>query len=310
LPGKGENTKIQGFDKPTGRLLWETPAGHSHQISPIVSAKSEKGKSVPVVVAKHPTEAQKAIFIRVGDGKVLGEVDLPQIEGQHKGGTLAAKRFREDMFLANLYTQFGPGTPTLAFRLRLTGSDTVKGEEVYRIWMKSDMKKPEASRRGIISDCMVAVTDTHAISGTDIYSLDDGRLVGSVGFDYRRQCKLTRHGAPIVAGKYLFLTLESDGNSPNSRQRSDRRAIGRYAVVDIGDPAKPKVVSDANFLGYRDPPADFIVKEYFSEFDPLDFAGCYKGSQSAFSLEMGGPIPAGDKVFIQSTAYLYCLCAH
>jgi hypothetical protein len=307
--GKDPGVRLQGFDKQTGRLLWETPAGLSHHIFPIVTAKSADGKSVPVAVVKHPSEAFKVIFIRVGDGKVMGEVVLPSTEGQYKGGTLAAKRFREDMFLANLYTQFGPSTPTLAFRLRLTGPDAVTAEEVWRTWMQCDMKNPEARRRGLMGDTMVAVTDKHIFTGKEIYNLEDGRYVGSVGFDYRRQVKTSRSGASLVAGKYLFLTLESDGNSPNARTRSDKRAIGRYAVVDVSDPTKPKPLSDANFLGYRDAPADSIVKEYFSKFDPMDLAGCYKGANSAFSLEMGGPIPAGDKVFIQSSAYLYCIGA-
>jgi hypothetical protein len=154
---------------------------------------------------------------------------------------------------------------------------------------------------------MVAVTDTHLFTGREVYSLENGHYVGPVSFDHRRQVATTRQGAALVAGTHLFLTLESDGNDPNGRKRPDRRAIGRYAVVDISDPAHPKPLSDTNFLGYREPAADIIVKEYFSEFDPFDFAGCYKGSHAAFSLEMGGPIPAGDKLFIQSSAHLYCL---
>jgi hypothetical protein len=38
----------------------------------------------------------------------------------------------------------------------------------------------------------------------------------------------------------------------------------------------------------------------------MDFAGCYKGSASYFML-MGGPVPVGDKVLIQSSAFLYCI---
>jgi len=80
----------------------------------------------------------------------------------------------------------------------------------------------------------------------------------------------------------------------------------RYVVVDLADPAKPKVVSDKNLLGHADPPADIIMKNYLAEFAPYDFAGCYKGSASHFAL-MGGPVPHGSRLYTQSTAFLYCL---
>jgi hypothetical protein len=97
-------------------------------------------------------------------------------------------------------------------------------------------------------------------------------------------------------------------NQYYGRPRDDRKAMLRYAVVDLSDRAKPTVVSDRNLLGYADPPADIIVKNYLSEFNPYDFAGCYHGSASYFAL-MGGPVPHGSRLYIQSSAYLYCIGA-
>jgi hypothetical protein len=77
-------------------------------------------------------------------------------------------------------------------------------------------------------------------------------------------------------------------------------------VIDIKDPAKPVVVAKNNLLGYKEPAADFIVSTYFKEFDPYLFAGCYKGSASYFMM-MSGPVPAGNKLLIQSSAFMYCI---
>jgi hypothetical protein len=112
----------------------------------------------------------------------------------------------------------------------------------------------------------------------------------------------------VVAGRYLILPCDAGGesNRPGSRTRDDRKAMLRFVVVDLSDPAKPNVVSDRNLLGYAAPPADIILKNYLSEFDPYDFAGCYKGAASYFHM-MGGPVPHGSRLYMQSSAFLYCL---
>jgi hypothetical protein len=79
-----------------------------------------------------------------------------------------------------------------------------------------------------------------------------------------------------------------------------------FSVTDIKDPTKPVVVARNNLLGYKEPAADLIVSTYFKDFDPFDFTGCYRGSPSYFMM-MSGPVPAGDKLLIQSTRYMYCI---
>jgi hypothetical protein len=113
------------------------------------------------------------------------------------------------------------------------------------------------------------------------------------------------NGFGVVAGHYL-ITLTGGDNDPNGRCRDDRMATGSFSVIDIKDPAKPVVVAKNNLLGYKEPAADIIVSTYFKEFDPYLFAGCDKGSASYFMM-MSGPVPAGNKLLIQSSAWLYCI---
>jgi hypothetical protein len=135
--------------------------------------------------------------------------------------------------------------------------------------------------------------------GNKLFDATTGKPVGDIPGE--------RLGCAVVAGHYLIALADAgSANEPYGRTRDDRKAMLRYAVVDLSDPAKPKVVSDRNLLGHADPPADIIMKNYLSEFDPYDFAGCYKGAASFFAL-MSGPVPHGRRLYIQSSAYLYCI---
>jgi hypothetical protein len=60
-------------------------------------------------------------------------------------------------------------------------------------------------------------------------------------------------------------------------------------------------------LGFTEPAPDLIVSEYLKDLDPYDFAGCYKGSASYFGCMMSGVVPHGNRIYIQSAAYLYCI---
>jgi hypothetical protein len=51
----------------------------------------------------------------------------------------------------------------------------------------------------------------------------------------------------VVAGRYLIGLNDEAG--PWSRRRDDRMALVRFSVVDMADPAQPKLVSDLNYLG-------------------------------------------------------------
>ena len=110
----------------------------------------------------------------------------------------------------------------------------------------------------------------------------------------------------MIAGKYLITQGENTG--PYGRRRQDQMATSTWRVLDISDPANPRQVNQGpNLLGYKDPPADYIVKTYLAEFDPFLFAGCYKGTPSYFGTDLAGVVPHGNKLLIQSSAFLYCI---
>ena len=96
------------------------------------------------------------------------------------------------------------------------------------------------------------------------------------------------------------------GASDGGRERSDNKAMARFVVVDAKDPTSPKVVSDKNLLGFAEPPSDIFIEQYYKDIDPFQFVGCYAGAVSHF-MRMGGMVPVGNRLLIQTPAFLYCI---
>jgi hypothetical protein len=104
----------------------------------------------------------------------------------------------------------------------------------------------------------------------------------------------------VVAGNYLIMA----NGSP--RFGADKKRMLSYAVFDISQPSLPKMVSENNLIGNEAPTADIILTTYFKELDPYQFMGCYAGAAD-YVHEMGGPVPHGNKLLIQTSAYMYCI---
>jgi hypothetical protein len=134
--------------------------------------------------------------------------------------------------------------------------------------------------------------------GDKFFDVVTGKQVGKLPAGVKPDCA-------VVAGRYLIGLNDEAG--PWGRKRDDRMALVRFTVVDLSDLAQTKLVSDKNYLGYRDPPADIIVRTYFRDFDPYSFAGCYLGTPSFITENMSGPVPHGSRLLVQTTAFLYCI---
>jgi hypothetical protein len=97
------------------------------------------------------------------------------------------------------------------------------------------------------------------------------------------------------------------GGQGGDGRPTDRKAMVRLGVLDISDPQAPKIVADRNLLQEEEPAADIYVEKYLHGIDPFHFAGCYRGSASFFGCVMGGPVPSGNRLFIQSVRHLRCI---
>jgi hypothetical protein len=245
----------------------------------------QSGKPVDILLGD--VEAGKELgqqVIRVSDGKTLGH--LPA----RATGRGARMMIWGDLMTFGAFADAGKFSNTV-FRLAFTGPETVGATVVHEF--ESPIIRGGHFLTGM--EGMVLGLLPRDRAGRAFFRLADGHAGGAITVE------LNEDLGAVVAGKYLI----GRANDPG-RSGTDRKRMAKYVVIDAGDPSNPKVVSDNNLLGYDAPTADIILQTYFKELDPFQFMGCYAGVAGYFH-EMGGPVPHGDKLLIQSGAYLYCI---
>jgi hypothetical protein len=276
----GGMLQLRALDVKTGQVRWEVPLAASNYTMPrLMRLPGADGKPVDVLIGDTPESKDRGqAVLRVTDGKILGHLPYNNLG---RGALMAV--------FGQQVTWAADDAPTCSYRLRLDETGAVVTEKIFvmeggdRVFRHGDF--PTVAGTAMLNTCDQL---RDATTGALI-----SKLPGRVG----------RLG--VGAGHYLITQAGGD-NGPNGRPRDDHMATGSFMVIDIKDPAKPLVVAKNNLLGYKEPAADIIVSTYFKDFDPFDFAGCYKGSASYFAM-MGGPVPHGDKLLIQSSAFLYCI---
>jgi hypothetical protein len=224
-------------------------------------------------------------IVRLSDGKELGEF---RAEPKAPHYNILAWDDTDTIVVGGKSTS-GPTEPSACYRIKMTGPDSATGELVY-----------ELEKNCMMPMNLFTATDTHIFAqGGGIYDRKTGAKVGQVP---GRQ----EGASSVIAGHYLI--RQEAGSGPWGRGRQDNMATCTWQIFDISDPAKPRKVNQGlNLLGYKDPPADNTVKTYLSEFDPFLFVGCYRGTPSWFGTDLAGVVPHGNKLLIQSSAYLYCI---
>jgi outer membrane protein assembly factor BamB len=275
---------LQAMDTKTGAVRWSTPYALSgYTVARVMRLNDASGKPVEILVgdiAAGKDLGQKVL--RISDGKELGHLPIPT----NAFGRGARMMVWGDLMVYGAFSDAGK-YPSAVFRLAFTGPETVSGTIIHQF------------PKGTISGGHFQTGPEGMFLGNGereqtLYSLADGKPVGVIPGNFNHDM------GPVVAGKYLILANGSD------RFGADKKRMVSYTMVDIGDPTKPKVVSDNNLLGYDTPTADIILQNYLKEIDPFQFMGCYAGVAGYFH-EMGGVVPHGNKLLIQSSAYLYCI---
>ena len=283
----GYNTPntMRAFDAKTGKLRWESPFPGSYTVPRVVRLARPTGEVVPVLVGNGSNaycKPQINPVLRIADGVKVAE--LPML----KPGRGLLLGVVDDVFMFSS-TDDGGGGDNGAYRLKWTGPDSATAQQLF---LKQDKKdKPWANQHEFPT-----VFGKYWFYRNSLFDATTGEKVGEV--------KSPALSFPSVAGTTLIGMINHTGDFRNNRD--DRKAVATIVLVDISDPAKPKLLSDRNVLAYSDPPADLLVSEYLSEFDPLLFARGYGGTAGYVS-HMGGPVPVGNRLLIQTSAFLYCI---
>jgi len=300
--GRSAQPSLLGIDKRTGKVRWHTPqtpnSGYPSS-TPILtdldagpppsdSGLASKGGKLPVVIG------MAGDIVRQSDGKVLCKLDVTGTSESYtllKGNTVFATAKAEE----------GGRPLTRIFRLSVVSGDEVRAEVVGDI--------PEIST---FRAC-TAMSDTFLFgrgrSGLDLTTM---KLV-----DYATPMAVGTAEARgvTVAGRYhIFPSYNYFDEKFRSRQ--DGMCLLTFHVAEVprhpGD--SPTFVSDSSLLGGPEVAADRFFDKHLGGLDkmrqvtPRKWCGRYGSHLPAFfGLRFGGPVPHGDRLYIQSQCFLYCI---
>jgi hypothetical protein len=283
---------IRGFDAATGKILWEVPVDSVNGWTDLrmVPLTAPDGTTVNTVIAPSrqgkDEQALGPVIIRIKDGKVLGNLpELPASRGPHM-------TWHDGVLTCNGGMD-GRAPDPVAFAVRLTGRDSVevkpqgagslmRGDDVLPTTMGSYYlagyrKKP-------------VLVDVPALK---VHPLPRGFIEVSTCLG---QYLIGRTGGPGMA------------DCGSGRVRADAMSLERFAVVDVGDVQRPRILSERNLLGYTEAPRDHIIETYLTAWtNRLDFAKGYHGAPSYFGTDMSGVVGHGERIYMKSAAFLYCI---
>lgn len=289
-----QKSGLVALDAATGEVAWRTEGGTPWAKVCFTSIRPARlplpgGDDLEVVFARF--KGKFRVF-RVEDGKDLGDICKD-------GAYSAGPNFIGDIFVTSFSTD-GRDQPDPVVRIRATSKDAVACEQLH------DLSKLRVGRKRGLRDRPIAFTPAGVFDGWYGSFIDPvkGKFVSNLALPYKDQTK----GLTInIAGKYAILPLKCTGVNFPGRGREDNWALMRFAVIDVSDPSKPKVISRNNLLGGPDMPRDLSFEEHLADFDlpKQHLLGAYRTILAHFGAVNCGVIPHGDMLFIQSTTHLY-----
>jgi outer membrane protein assembly factor BamB len=302
----GDGQAMMGLDKATGAVRWETQiqmhtrgsgANHGNYITPVLTdVPVKEGGTRPVLVTKEPPVLDPLT------GEVLGRLTIGQ-------GRKASSEVASDV-IGQLPSAAGKPRSD---RGSIVGADGL----VFSCWGYDAPSSPGYRHRLSFAEGKLRIEalgelDGSPGSGSTALLLRPGALVGDAAMWFNpvsgaRLAQLDRlgEGAPgVLCGDLLIVRLRQN---PFNRVREDFAVTAEFAVIDLKDPAKPRVITRNNLLGGDDLPADVIFDTYLKGFDKKVNIGCYRGICAWFGCRVGGVVPKGSRLYIQSSVGMYCI---
>ena len=282
---------IHGIDKKTGAIRWFQPeklnSGYPTSTPLLVDLDDGKGGILPVVIGI------SGVIYRQSDGKILCQMDLCKMPNNGTGesytlhhGNLLVSRIND------------PKVGTGMFRLKVVSRDEVTAELVRLV--------PEISP----FRCAVAMSDTYP------FLFPAGRVEPDYATLKVASGIAGGQGAgPSIAGPF-HISWNANIFDDKYRPREDGMCLATFSVNGLplrpGD--SPRLISNQSLLGGAEAPADLFFDRHLAGFDkmrqiaPKKWYGRYGGYlPSCFGHRTGGVVAQGDRLYIQSQSYLYCI---
>ena len=286
--GKKHDGDLMAIDAQTGAIRWTKSlgmwsGGYPSSTLLLLDLDDGKGGVLPSVFSTTGS------VYRQSDGKQLC-ADLGRSGDRyvlHRGNLLCIKPDLDHT-----------ASPTVVRRLRVVSPDEIIADTVYADLPFSPMRNPTAMHgdriiydRGTI-DLVTGQTSMHGVM------FQSG------------EC----HGATIMGN--LHISQELNGNDQKFRARRDGMCLQTFQSTQLPDTLSgPKaILSKASLLGGPEAPADLFFDKHLAGFDkmrqinPKKWCGRYGAHLGAFfGHRTGGVVPLGEKIYIQSQCFLYCI---
>ncbi len=291
-----QKSGLVALDARSGETVWRTEGGTPWAKVAYTSVRPAKlplpgGGTLDVVFARR---GGKFKAFRADDGKVLGEICKT-------GAYSAGPCFVGDVFVT-AFSSDGRDQPDPAARIKATSRDRIEVKSL------GDLAKVGQGKSAGVSSSPFAMSPAGIFDGRHNAITDPAaaRRIGSLGLDYQDR---NRGLTVTIAGDKAIVPLECRAVGFASRGREDNAAIMRFAVIDVSDPSKPKVISRDNILGGSEMPAAISFDRHLAThgLGKKKLLGAYKTILSHFGAVNCGVIPHGDALFVQSGTHLYCL---
>jgi hypothetical protein len=288
--GGSAEPSLLGIDKATGKVRWHTPetmnSGYPSSTPLLLDLDDGRGGVLPVVIGIGGD------VLRQSDGRVVARLDVTSTSESYV-------LHRGDLVFTVAESSVGPTGRLL--RLRVVSADEVRAETV------KDVPEIRPFR------ACTAMSDTF-LFGRGKFGLDLTRL------------RLVEYATPMAAGTAEARGVTVAGRyhifpsynfyDEKFRPRRDGMCLQTFHVVEVprhpGD--SPTFVSDRSLLGGAEAPPDLFFDKYLAGFDkmrqinPKKWCGRYGSHLSAFfGTRLGGPVPHGQRLYIQGQCHLYCV---
>jgi hypothetical protein len=287
-------------------VRWETQiqmqergrgANHGNYLTPVLmDAPVKEGGRRPVLVTQNPPVLDPVTgevlgYLGIGKGRKDGGAANSSVLGALPSEEKKPRSDRGSMVGADglLFSCWGyDASPSPGYRHRLSFAGG-------KLVMEALGELPGSPGHG--ANALLLRPGVLLGDGASWYDPATGAKLGGIG--------RTGEGAPgVLCGDLLIVRLSQ--NSFN-RVREDFAVTAEFAVIDLKDPRQPKLIRGNNLLGGDDLPADPIFDTYLAGFDKKVNIGCYRGLCPWFGCRVGGVVPKGDRLYIQSSIGMYCI---
>ena len=282
---EAEGPGMLGIEKRTGAIRWFHPYKANSGYPSSTPLLLDLGDNPPVVIG-----AMDGAILRQADGKVLGKLEVDQTAESY---TL----HRGNLVIANVKNKSKPGTR--CFRLDAVSSDEVQVSTVCDLSAIRLHRFP------------TAMSDTFMYGEGGMYDVRSMQPIGN--------CFSGGHkSAPTIAGPYCISLPSMSANYGDAkyRPRRDGMCLQSFEIAEIprSKGSGPVLMSNRSLLGGTEAPADLFFDKYLAGFDkmrqinPKKWCGRYGAHMAAwFGHRMGGVVPHGERLYIQSQCFLYCI---